>query len=50
MAWTLRGRVEAAFAAPEKSYLTYMTNDAISNWEGGDGITRTPFDGNAEKD
>jgi hypothetical protein len=53
VAWTLRGRAEAASAAPdgapEKSYLTYMTNDAISRWEGGLGITGTPFDGNAEK-
>jgi hypothetical protein len=53
VAWTLRGRAEAAFAAPdstpEKSYLTYMANDAIARWEGGLGITGTPFDGNAEK-
>jgi hypothetical protein len=53
VAWTLRGRAEAAFAAPdgapEKFYFTYMTNDAISKWEGGLGITGTPFDGNAEK-
>jgi hypothetical protein len=48
VAWTLRGRAETAFAAPdgtpEKSYFTYMTNDAIAKWEGGLGITGTPFD------
>jgi hypothetical protein len=48
VAWTLRGRVETAFAAPdgtpEKSYFTYMTNDALAKWEGGLGVTGTPFD------
>jgi hypothetical protein len=48
VAWTLRGRVETAFAAPdgtpEKAYFTYMTNDALAKWEGGLGITGTPFD------
>jgi hypothetical protein len=48
VAWTLRGRVETAFAAPdstpEKTYFTYMTNDALAKWEGGLGITGTPFD------
>ena len=38
VAWTLRGRAEAAFAAPdgtpEKSYFTYMTNDAICQMGG----------------
>lgn len=46
--WTLRGRAETAFAAPdntpEKSYFTYMTNDAIAKFEGGMGITGTPLD------
>ena len=53
VAWTVRGRAETAFAAPdgapEKSYVTTMLNDAISKWEGGWGITGTPFDGNTEK-
>jgi hypothetical protein len=48
VAWTLRGRVETAFAAPdgtpEKAYFTYMTNDALAKWEGGLGITGTAFD------
>jgi hypothetical protein len=48
VAWTLRGRVETAFASPdgtpEKSYFTYMTNDAIAKWEGGISITGTAFD------
>lgn len=51
VAWTLRGRVEAAFAepdgTPEKSYLTYMVNDALSKWEADIGITGTAFTGNA---
>ena len=52
-AWTIRGRAETAFAAPdgspEKAYFTYLTNDALARWEGGFGITGTPFDGSAEK-
>ena len=52
-AWTIRGRAETAFAAPdgtpEKAYFTYMTNDALARWEGGLGVTGTPFDGSAEK-
>jgi hypothetical protein len=48
VAWTLRGRAETAFAAPdgtpEKSYFTYLTNDALAKWEGSFGITGTPFD------
>ncbi len=48
VAWTLRGRVETAFAAPdgtpEKAYFTYITNDALAKWEGGLKITGTPFD------
>jgi hypothetical protein len=52
-AWTIRGRAETAFAAPdgspEKVYFTYLTNDALARWEGGFGITGTPFDGSAEK-
>jgi hypothetical protein len=48
VAWTLRGRAETAFAAPdntpEKSYFTYMVNDAFAKWEGGLGLTGTPFD------
>ena len=48
VAWTLRGRVETAFTAPdgtpEKSYFTYMSNDAIAKWEGSLGITGTAFD------
>jgi hypothetical protein len=48
VAWTLRGRAETAFAepdgTPEKSYFTYLTNDAIAKWEGGLGITGTAFD------
>ncbi len=52
-AWVMRGRAETAFAAPdgtpEKAYFTYMTNDALARWEGGFGITGTPFDGSAIK-
>ena len=52
-AWVIRGRAETAFAAPdgtpEKAYFTYMTNDALARWEGGFGITGTPFDGSAAK-
>ena len=52
-AWTIRGRAETAFAAPdgspEKAYFTYLTNDALARWEGGLGVTGTPFDGSAEK-
>src|SRR5271155_749064 len=52
-AWTMRGRAETAFAAPdgspEKTYFTYLTNDALARWEGGLAITGTPFDGSAEK-
>ena len=53
-AWTLRGRVETAFAAPdgapEKDYFRYMTNDFIAKWEGGLGITGTAFDTTTEKE
>lgn len=53
VAWTLRGRVETAFAAPdgtaEKTYFTYMTNDAIAKWEGGLKIFGTAFDSAPEK-
>jgi len=53
VAWTLRGRAETAFAAPdgtpEKSYFTYMTNDAIAKWEGSLGITGTAFDAATDK-
>jgi len=46
--WTLRGRVETAFAAPdgtpEKNYFRYMTNDALAKWEGAWSITGTAFD------
>ncbi len=52
-AWTIRGRAETAFAAPdgspEKAYFTYLTNDALARWEGGFGIAGTPFDGSAVK-
>jgi hypothetical protein len=52
-AWNIRGRAETAFAAPdgspEKAYFIYLTNDALARWEGGFGITGTPFDGSAEK-
>ena len=52
-AWTIRGRAETAFAAPdgspEKAYFTYLTNDALARWEGGLGVTGTPFDGSAVK-
>jgi hypothetical protein len=48
-AWTGRNRAEAAFAAPdgapEKAFLTYLTNDMLARWEGGLGITGTPYDG-----
>ena len=53
LAWSLRGRAEAAFIAPdgtpEKSYFHYMTNDIIAKWEGGLGITGTAFDTSTEK-
>lgn len=46
-AWIIRNRAEAAFIAPdadpEKAYFTYLTNDALARWEGGFGITGTPF-------
>ncbi len=49
LAWDLAWRAEAAFMAPdadpEKAYLTYMTNDALAQWEGASGIAGTPFDG-----
>ena len=52
-AWTARNRAEAAFAAPdaapEKALFTYLTNDMLARWEGGFGITGTPYDGSAIK-
>ena len=52
-AWAGRNRAETAFVAPdsdpEKTYFTYLTNDALARWEGGLGITGTVYDGNAEK-
>lgn len=51
--WVLRNRAEAAFAAPdnapEKAYFRYLTNEAIARWEGGFGISGTPFDNTAIK-
>jgi hypothetical protein len=52
-AWVGRNRAEAAFAAPdsapEKAFLTYLTNDMLARWEGGLGITGTAYDGSAIK-
>jgi hypothetical protein len=52
-AWTGRFRAETAFAAPdaapEKAFFTYLTNDMLARWEGGLGITGTPYDGSAIK-
>ena len=51
--WVARNRAETAFAAPdsapEKTYFTYLMNDAIARWEGGFQITGTVYDGSAEK-
>lgn len=53
LAWDLDWRAEAAFmepdASPEKAYLTYLTNDALAQWEGAMGVTGTPYDGAAIK-
>ena len=52
-AWTMRGRAETAFAAPdgtpEEAHFTYLTNDAPARWGGGLKITGTSFDNSAEK-
>ena len=34
---------------PGKSVFTYLTNDMLARWEGGLGITGTPYDGSAIK-
>ena len=51
--WVGRNRAEAAFAAPdgapEKTYFTYLMNDALARWEGGFQIAGTVYDGTAEK-
>ena len=51
--WLARNRAEAAFAAPdgapEKTYFTYLMNDALARWEGGFQIAGTAYDGTAEK-
>lgn len=53
LAWGGLNRAEAAFmapdVAPEKTYFTYLMNDALARWEGGDGITGTAYDGTPEK-
>ncbi len=52
-AWMIRSRAETAFMAPdsdpEKTYFTYLMNDAIARMEGSLGITGTPYDGTAMK-
>jgi hypothetical protein len=52
-AWSSRVRAETAFAAPdaapEKAFLTYLTNDMLARWKGGLGIAGTPYDGTAIK-
>ena len=52
-AWVGRSRAETAFMAPdgspEKTYFTYLMNDAIARMEGVLGITGTPYDGAAIK-
>jgi hypothetical protein len=49
LAWVLRFRAEAAFAAPdgapEKLYFTRMTNDPIAAWEGWNHVTDPVFQG-----
>jgi hypothetical protein len=49
--WTLRGRAQAAWlapdASPEKQYFTRLTNDAIAIWEGVLNLAGTSFTGNA---
>jgi hypothetical protein len=51
--WVLRNRAETAFIAPdadpEKAYFTYLTNDALSRWEGSLGISGTAYDGQPVK-
>ena len=52
-AWGIRSISETAFAAPdgtpEKTYLTYSTNDILGMWEGNLAITGTQYDGTMPK-